>query len=152
MRDGVHVDLTKFSRELKGTERAFATATRKRVRTAITGSGSRLVSRVKGNASWSSRIPGAVKLQTSFSTRNSTVKIVVDAKKAPHARPLENGTPKSGAGVLRHPVYDSAHPATRWASMATRPFFFPAASAEAPVVQKDMENALDLIARDAGFH
>lgn len=183
----VHVDLTQFSRQLKDTEKKFAAATRKRLRQALTESADEVQSKARANASWSSRIPSAVKVQTTFSTTRAKVALVVDAKRAPHARALELGNKttfsaavinqnggfkvvngrkvavnrsiykamkKSGVGVgraLRHPVYDSGKPPTRVGEQSTRPFFFPAAQASAAAAEKRMEDALDTIARDAGF-
>lgn len=60
---------------------------------------------------------------------------------------------KTGVGrALRHPVFDSKKPPTRVGEQAIHPFFFPAASAAAPGVQRRMEEALDTIARAAGFN
>jgi len=185
MADGLKVDLTRFSAELKNTSKLFATATRKRTRAAFLEAGADMISRIRSGASWSSRIPAAVKLQTTFSARSSKVKVLVDAKQAPHARPLEVGNrsnfdegviasrtrtiagiqvgrraamaamKREGVGVsrmLRHPVWDSEHPARRWSSMPTRPFFFPAATAEAARAEEALDLALEQIAHDSGFH
>jgi hypothetical protein len=85
------VDLAKVSDEIKATEKKFVAAARKRIRTAINESGADLVSAMRGRASWSSRIPGAVKLSVRFGAKASSVRIEVDHNKAPHARALELG-------------------------------------------------------------
>ena len=172
-------DLTHISRELKGTDKKFASAIRKRTRDALSAAGSEMLADLRGRASWSSRIPGAASVKTTFSARKAKVTVQVDAKKAPHARGLELGnadsfaehTLSAGSGdykkrgmtrrqaitaarrtgatagrALRHPVYGRG-----WSTMATRPFFFPAATAAGPETTARMEAALDKIARDAGF-
>ena len=177
----VHVDLRSVSSQLRGTDRKFATAVRKEIRTALSAAGSDLVSRVRDAASWSTRIPGATSVKTSFSATRGRAEIAVDAKRAPHARALELGNKNtfdeaevtkrtsagqsrrkalksmksSGVGVgraLRHPVFDSQKPPIRVGEQPVHPFFFPAAAAAAPRVQRRMEDALDKIARAAGFN
>lgn len=78
---------------------------------------------VRREASWSSRIPGAVSVKASFAARTTGVKIVVDAKKAPEARPLEHG---GSPGMFRHPVYanpEQTRDKWTWVSQQARPFF-----------------------------
>ncbi len=172
-------DLTSASRQIKGMDKAFASAFRKRTRTALAEGGAGALSEIRSRASWSKRIPGAASIKTTFSANKSKVTLQVDAKKAPHARGLELGnadtfsehTLSAGGGdykkrgmtrrqaiaaarrtgatagrALRHPVFGKG-----WAVMPTRPFFFPAAEAAGPDVTRRMEDALDQIARDAGF-
>lgn len=186
---GVHVDLTRFSGQLRDTEKKFAAAIKREVRAALTVSAAEMLGDVKGRASWSSRIPSATSVKTTFSAKRAKVVIVVNAKAAPHARGLELGNKnvfneaeiakrtktvqvgsrkvqlgrsqamkamkKSGTGVgraLRHPVFDAKKPPTRVGEQPIRPFFFPAATSAAPRVQRRMEDALDTIARAAGFN
>jgi len=170
--------------ELRDTDRKFAASTRKRVRATFTEAAGAMVADIRSRASWSSRIPGATKVQTTFSVTRSKVKVIVDHNRAPHARPLEVGNrnwfdedeiarrtrviagiqvgrrsamasmKREGVGVerlLRHPVWDSRHPAGRWSAMPTRPFFFPAAAETAVETEKSMEAAMVKIANDAGF-
>jgi hypothetical protein len=176
---GLSADLSKLTSELKGTDKKFSAAIRKRTRDALAAAGSSMLGDMRSRASWSSRIPGAASVKTTFSATKSKVTVQVDAKKAPHARGLELGNAdsfsehvlSSGAGdykkrgmtrrqaisaarrtgatagrALRHPVWGKG-----WSTMATRPFFFPAASAAGPETTRRMEAALDDIARDAGF-
>lgn len=153
MRDAldVHVDLKQVASQLRGTDRKFAAAIRREIRNTLSQSGSELVTQVRQNASWSSRIPSATSVKTAFSATRGRAEIVVDSKRAPHARPLEMGSKGSGGAFVRHPVFDSDKPATRWATMPTRPFFQPAVDHLAPVVSRRMEEDLDKIARAAGF-
>jgi hypothetical protein len=83
--------LTDMSKQLKTVDRAFANAVRANLRKGVKAAGNGVVSKVKANASWSSRIPGAVSLNIRYSIYSAAVKVQVDRKKAPHARPLELG-------------------------------------------------------------
>lgn len=141
---GIGVDLRSVSAQLRGTDKKFAAAVRREIRLALSQAGADMVGLVREAASWSSRIPDAVSVKTSFSATRGRAEVIVDAKKAPEARPLEG----AGKGTFRHPVFGS----DTWVEQQTHPFFFPAAAQVAPQVSRDMEAALDKIARDAGFH
>lgn len=78
----------------------------------------------KANASWSTRIPGAISVSTSTTSRTGGVAVRVDHIKAPHARPLEGVT---GNGIFRHPVFGNR---SNWVDQPTRPFLFPAVRAK----------------------
>lgn len=103
-----------------------------------------IAGQVKGNASWSSRIRGAVSVGTSFSKRNTGVFIKVSAKKAPHARAYEN---KGKSGTFRHRVFGR----DVWVSQAARPFLFSQAERNMPQVVEAAGRAVDEAARSAGF-
>jgi hypothetical protein len=91
---------------------------------------------IKANASWSSRIPGAVRTTVGFGPRSSGVMIRVDAGKAPHARPLEFG---NKPGFNRHPVftYDV------WVDQPIRPFFFRAVTPAMPKLVAGVQGVID---------
>lgn len=96
-----HIDLTKLSRDLKTVDKKFAAAVRKNIRVAAAEGGAELVAAVKASASWSTRIPAATSLAVTFSTRKAGARIKVDKKKAPHARPYEQGSKDTfDAGVI----------------------------------------------------
>lgn len=100
--------------------------------------------RVRSNASWSSRIPAATKVSTSFG-RTPGVTVRVDAKAAPGARPIEHdGQP----GMFRHPVYGNREV---WVSQAARPFFYRAIEATADQIRDAVGDAVMGVARDHGF-
>lgn len=90
-----------------------------------------VVDRVKSNASFSSRIPGAVKTKVSFAAKSAGVTVYVDAGMAPEARPLEHG---GKGGTFRHPVFADQSRQTRggytWVSQKAHPFFGSASVAE----------------------
>lgn len=97
---------------------------RRELRPKLRASAQSIVDDMKGRASFSSRIPGAIRMTVSFSGRGSGggVRIAVNSKIAPHARLLERGNDGGRSGSFRHPVYGT----DTWVSQPTRPFFFPA--------------------------
>lgn len=103
--------------------------------------------RTQANASWSRRIPGAVKVVTSLSARNPAVAIRVDSNRAPHARPLEQGS-KGRRNVNRHPLFGNREV---WIDQPTRPFFFRATTGAMPAVERAAIDAVHEAARKAGF-
>lgn len=135
-------DLRALMRDLKELEggKPIAAALRKGLRKAADP----IKRQVQGNASWSSRIPGAVSIGTAFSARRTGVFLRVNAAKAPHARAYENdGKP----GTFRHPVFGS----NTWVAQAARPFFFAETQRHLPEVEQAAATAVDEAARSAGF-
>lgn len=102
---------------------------------------------LKRRASWSSRIPDAVSVDASAGGRlfgrAPGVRLRVDARKAPHARPLEGMT-----GRLRHPVFGNRE---AWVGQPVRPFFAPAIVAGQAGVTRAVDEAVQAAARTAGF-
>jgi hypothetical protein len=102
------------------------------------------LTRIRSNASWSSRIPGATKLSTSFGNRPG-VTIRIDSKAAPHARPIEHdGEP----GTFRHPVYGNREV---WRPQQARPFFYRGVEATADQIRNAVADLVDGAARRHGF-
>ena|SRR5436190_7843283 len=95
---------------------------RVRLRPALRAAGQLIANQARANASWSDRIPGAIGVTTSFSSRGG-VKVRVSATKAPHARALEGVTRDN---TFRHPVFGK----DVWVEQPTRPFLFPAVRAK----------------------
>jgi hypothetical protein len=77
-----------------------------------------VAAQARTNASWSTRIPGAISTRVSFGARTAGGAVVVNSAKAPHARPYEGLSARGG--TFRHPVHGS----DVWVSQATRPFLF----------------------------
>src|SRR5262245_8082259 len=74
----------------------------------------------RSRASWSSRIPGAMSVRARRSLARPGASIVVNTRRAPHARSYEG---LNGARSFRAPLFgDRRH----WFSHATRPFLLPA--------------------------
>lgn len=98
------------------------------------------------NASWSSRIPGAITMRTRFSGKKPGVMLRVNARAAPHARAYEGLT--SRGTTFRHPTFGHRD---RWVTQAERPFLFPAADRHADNVVEAVGEAIDASARLHGW-
>lgn len=121
------------------------------MRKGIVAAAKPVVDAVAANASWSSRIPGAVKAKTSFSAKNAGVSITVDAKKAPEARPLENN---GQGGMFRHPVFADGSRVRgdqTWVSQPAQPFFWAGVRGANSDVMAAMNAVMDAVAHKAGF-
>lgn len=105
----------------------------------------------KRRAAWSSRIPDAIKVGVSFTSRRPGVRLVVDSNKAPHARPYEFGSARNRN--LRHPVFATSADRMdwRWVEEPVRPFFFPAVRAGQEGVVRQVESAITAASRFGGF-
>jgi hypothetical protein len=100
----------------------------------------------KLRASWSTRIPRAIRVSTSFTGRRPGVSVIVNKNKAPHARPYEHG---GEPGKFRHPRWgDRRH----WFDQTARPFLAPALAAKQDEAGRLIADAVDETTRDAGFH
>jgi len=129
-------DLGAISKDLK-----------KELRPAIREGAQPMLQGIKRNASWSSRIPKATRLSTSFSGRGAGpgVSIITDAGKAPHARVYENdGNP----GTFRAPLFGNRE---RWFTHAARPFFAPAVRKYGPEVVEAIDKRISEITARHGF-
>jgi hypothetical protein len=71
--------------------------------------------------------------------------VVVDKKKAPHARPYEHG---GQAGTFRHPRWGDRR---RWFDQMARPFLAPALASKGDEAGRLIAEAVDETTRDAGF-
>lgn len=99
----------------------------------------------KANASWSTRIPGAITVGVSSSRRFPGAQIKVSKNLAPHARLFE--FPGRG-GSFRHPVYGNREV---WVQQRGRPFIRPAIRAKGEEFIKACDRAVDTAARANGF-
>lgn len=130
-----YAEVSAFSRQLADVPINLRRQLRPRVRKAA----QTLTDRVKSNASWSSRIPGATRIRVGFTGGpRGGVLVFVDSKAAPHARPLEFGS-QGRSDVNRHPVFGRAV----WVDQPTRPFFMPAVVATEPVVVREVQSAIN---------
>lgn len=116
---------------------AVPDAARARLRTALRSAGQRVLDRARANASWSSRIPGAMRMRVRLTGERPGVIITVSAAAVPHARAFEG---LLGGDYFRHPVFGNR---AAWVEQATRPYLWPAAAAEAPAVQREVRDAID---------
>lgn len=117
---------------------------RRQTRLAITRAGRELLNEVRSRASWSTRIPAATRLSVRFA-RDPGASIVVDDRRAPHAKYYEN---RGRPGTFRHPLFgDRRH----WYSQRARPFLGPAFDAKEDDAVRQVNDAVDRVTRDAGF-
>lgn len=98
-------------------------ASRRKVAARLRPIGGLIVRAASANASWSSRIPASLTVQTRFAGRRPGVYVVARGAVAPHARPYEGIT---GARTFRHPVFGDREV---WVAQACRPFLAPAVTA-----------------------
>jgi hypothetical protein len=99
----------------------------------------------RANASWSTRIPGAITVGVSSSRRFPGAQIKVAKSLAPHARMYEF---PGGGGSFRHPVYGNREV---WVSQRGRPFIRPAIRSKGEGFIKACDRAVDTAARANGF-
>lgn len=141
-------DLHKLYADLKGVEGNL----RVELRRGIKGLAQPVEDRVKRNASWSSRIPGAVKTKVSFGTKSAGITVYVDSKMAPEARPLEHG---GRSGQFGHPVFADAAGQTRrqwtWVRQQAHPFFGSASTTEDKKITDGVMALVAAVERKAGF-
>lgn len=100
-----------------------------------------IVPSAKGHASWSSRIPGAIKPQVTV----KKVGLRVRAKNAPHARPYEG---ISQGATFRHPVFGNRNV---WVTQAARPFLDPAVEEHKEEFMEAAGTAVDEAADKTGW-
>ncbi|MCK2214288.1 HK97 gp10 family phage protein [Actinomadura sp. ATCC 31491] len=118
---------------------------RKELRPAIKQIGNVVVQDARGRASWSTRIPGAIRLGIQFSTGSRAgVTVIGSVGRAPHLRVYEH---LGFRAPFRHPVYGR----NVWVSEMARPFLFPAVAAHAEDVDAKIGEAIDKVARAHGF-
>ena len=117
---------------------------RKELRPALRAAAKGVQKDAQANASWSSRIPRAIKIGVSMSATRGGVTLRVDSRIAPHARPYEGITGR----VFRHPLFGNRE---RWFPQAARPFLQPAVLAGREDVVKAVDEAVDAIATRHGF-
>nr|MDT0660865.1 hypothetical protein [Micromonospora sp. DSM 115978] len=123
---------------------------RRGLRPALQQTGEAVAQDARRRASWSRRIPGAIRVKVLYGKRTQGVVVTVARRRAPHARPFEGiGGRRSGsAATFRHPLFGNAQ---RWYTQATRPFLHPAAQAKAAVTRRLVVRVVDDAARAHGF-
>lgn len=115
-------------------------ATRGGLRKAVRAAGQSTLDEARANASWSSRIPGALTMRVSLAGNNPGVVVLARASVAPHARPYEGII----SDPFQHPVYGNRN---AWVPQAARPFLFPAAEANAEPFRQGVRDAVDAALR-----
>lgn len=121
---------------------------RRELRPKIRASADHVVADMKARASYSSRIPGAIRTTVSFAggrgRSGGGITIRANAARAPHARVLERGNLGGRAATFRHPVFpwSSNRSDWTWVNQPTRPFFFPAIKAGRAQLKKNIAEAV----------
>lgn len=129
------------ARQAAADLRAMSTEVRRGLRPTLQQAARPIVAQARANASWSTRIPGAIRL----SVLKRGVEIRVSRKKAPHARPYEGITGKSS---FRHPLFGNREV---WVEQHTRPFLEPAVKAHGAQVTEKVTRLIDKVARQHGY-
>ncbi len=110
---------------------------RREIRPRMRAAGTAVQNDIRSEAAkFSSSIPKAVRMTTSFTSKTGGVRIWVDAEKAPGARPVEN---LGREGTFRHPVFGNRE---RWVEQQAHPFFFPVISRHRARVRTLVEDAV----------
>jgi hypothetical protein len=124
---------------------AIPPAVQKTMRPAVLKAGRPVLAQMRANAAWSTRIPGAISMRASGTSPG--VEFRVNAGRAPHARPYENGSLRN-PGMVRHPVFGNREV---WRETPIRPFFFRAVQEKADEVANALGDAVMDAAAQHGF-
>ncbi|MGH3679089.1 MAG: hypothetical protein ACRDT2_02000 [Natronosporangium sp.] len=134
-------DIAKLIKDLKNLPKEMKRQLRKDIRKAAMPA----LRKAKSKASFSRRIPGATRIATRFTSRNPGVRLETNARRAPHAKPLEN---QGREGHFRHPLFgDRRH----WVIQNARPYLWPAVKETQGQIVADIDKAVLKAARKAGF-
>lgn len=134
-------DFARLEADLRDVPEHMRKALDRRLRPA----GEKTVSAIRRHASWSSRIPGAVRLRVAFKAKDVGLIITVDHNAAPHARPFEGIVARAGHGnTFRHPVFGDTD---TWVDQPFRRFVWPGVEE----TQQEVADAVDE-AVAAAFH
>jgi hypothetical protein len=141
-------DLSDLFRTLRAMDGDFQIALRR----AVKSGAQNMVSAVKAEAAWSSRIPKSVKVKSSFAAKGASVSVYVDPKVAPEAAPLNNG---GSGGRFRHPVFADVKNEVRrgwtWVDQNARPFFDVPTQREGTNTQNLIAKEVDAVLAKAGI-
>lgn len=127
-------DLVKIPPELK-----------RELRPAIKKGAQPMLEGMRSDTSWSTRIPAATRISSSLTGSQAGVSIVVDHRKAPHARPYENG---GNDGDFRAPLFGDRE---RWYPHHARPFFAKNVREHKKDVEQAVAEAVTTTAAKHGF-
>lgn len=119
---------------------------RKEMRPLLRQRGQAALLRARNNSTWSTRIPGSLRLGVTFSKKTAGVTLTSNRRKAPHGRAY------AGQGLNRFFRAPTGNPPEPWVRHRTRPWFFDAADKE---LTKDIDRGIgevvDQVARAHGF-
>jgi len=138
------VEIAKLAKDL----RALGGGVSRELNRTYKGVAGAVANTAKGNASWSSTIPPAIKVRTARSLVHPGADVVVSGP--PHSRLFEGWT-KGGKKEFRHPVFKRPGRKTVWVSQGTRPFLRPAAAQHAEEGKTAVDAAVIAAARAQGW-
>lgn len=120
----------------------------KELRAGLKKSGEIVARAARSNASWSTRIPGSIRVVVA----QKGVAVRAGGPKAPHAITFEG---KNNGGDRRHPVF-ARSTQTRsewtWVTQQARPFLKPALSDNVARVVNEVADELEIAFTTNGFH
>jgi hypothetical protein len=122
--------------------RAIDKTTIRNLNTELKAAAEPIAADARRRASWSTRIPGAIRVGVSRSRARPGATIRVATANAPHARPYEGFGKKS----FRRQVYGKA-----WVTQPTRPYLMPAVKAGRDGYRAAVEKAVRDAAAKHGF-
>lgn len=125
--------------------RALEPETRKAVRPRLRAAAQVMADETKSRVSWSSKIPGTVRVRTSFRANREGVDILMGNTSTPHARPYEN---LGVASTFRVQVFGQN---AVWVDRPARPALFPAAMATQGQMTAEVMKTLDDAGSALGF-
>lgn len=119
---------------------------RKEMRPMLKRAGDVALLRARASSSWSTRIPGSLRVRVSFTKRSAGVTLTSNRNKAPHGRAYAH---LGKTGFFRAPTGNPPEP---WVRHAARPWFFSAADvALTKDIDQKIGNIVDTVARAHGF-
>lgn len=124
--------LRRHQAEIGELDRTAKNALRREMR----GVGKEMADDAKANASWSTRIPGAIQVRTRLTGKRPGVRIRVNSDLAPHGRVYEDIT---GRGSFRHPVFGDRE---TWVPQASRPYLRRAVLSNLPAAKRRLAAAV----------
>lgn len=116
---------------------------KRELRPGLRAAGKVVADDAKARASWSTKIPRAIKVSVTFAGSRQGVSVIVNKNKAPSGRPFEHG---GRDGTFRHPVFGNREV---WVSQKARPFLAPALQAKGDEAAKQIEQVVDRVTREA---
>lgn len=114
------------------------------IRPQIRRAGQQWVQDAKGNAGWSTRIPGSIGLSVLFSRKSAGVYLTASVAKAPHARVYEGIV----SDVFRHPVFGNRD---TWVQGRSRPYLLPTVRRAYDQMSDVLNDTLRTVLRRHGF-
>nr|BFF17134.1 hypothetical protein GCM10025730_06550 [Promicromonospora thailandica] len=106
--------------------------------------GQEMFSDARGDASWSSRIPGSLSLRVSLGGSRPGIAIRASLKSAPHARVYEGLL----GDTFRHPLFgDRDH----WYVERARPYLLPAVERQTEEIVAELTRIVDDVNAQAGL-